>query len=84
MPLKEKTARQRDPLRFAAYLCRIPLPVREALQVSDGYCYPICPRSDRSLIGNYMTIPMLSVHHAIKHSSDLRRILDSKVFAVTK
>lgn len=54
MPLKEKTARQRNPLRFAAYLYRIPLPVTETLWVSGGCCYPICPRCDRSLDREYV------------------------------
>ena len=54
MPLKEKTARQRNPLLFAAHLYRMPMPVREMLQVSDGYCYPICPRCDRSLDREYV------------------------------
>lgn len=53
MLLKEKTARRRDPLSFAAYRYRIPLPVREVLQVSDGYCYPVCPRCARSFDREY-------------------------------
>lgn len=54
MPLKEKTAGQRDSLRITSFLYRIPLPVSEVLQFSEGYCYPICPRCDRTLDREYM------------------------------
>lgn len=55
MPLKEKTARQRNLFRIAAYLYRIPLPVREVLRLPGGDCYPICPRCDRTLDREYMS-----------------------------
>lgn len=55
MPLKTKTEGRRNSLRVAAYLYRIPLPVREVLQFPSGYCYPICPRCDRTLEREYMS-----------------------------
>ena len=55
MPLKEKTVRQRNTTIFAAYLYRIPLPIRNVLQFPDGNCYPICPRCDRTIEREYMS-----------------------------
>lgn len=55
MPLKEKTARLRKPSLLEAYVYRMPLPIREVLQYSNGNCYPICPRCDRTLDREYMS-----------------------------
>ena len=55
MPLKEKTIRLRKPPLLEAYAYRLPLPVREVLQYSNGACYPICPRCDRTMEREYMS-----------------------------
>lgn len=55
MPLKEKTVRLRKLSLLEAYVYRMPLPVREVLRYSNGYCYPICPRCDRTLEREYMS-----------------------------
>lgn len=54
MPLKEKTARQRNFLVFPAVQYRIPLPVKEILQLPNGDGYPICPRCDMTIEREYM------------------------------
>ena len=54
MPLKEKTARQRNSLVLLAVQYRIPLPVREILQLPNGTCYPICPRCNMTIEREYM------------------------------
>ena len=54
MPLKAKVIGRRDSLRVAAYLYRLPLPVTEMLQLTDGTSFPICPRCDRSIDKEYM------------------------------
>ena len=54
MPLKEKTAKQRNSLILSALQYRLPLPVREILQLSSGGCYPICPRCDMTIDREYM------------------------------
>ena len=53
MPLKTKTARLHK-AHVAAYLYRIPLPVREVLKYSSGLCFPICPRCDNTVDREYM------------------------------
>ena len=54
MPLKEKTARQRNFFVFLAVQYRIPLPVKEILQLPNGDGYPICPRCDMTIEREYM------------------------------
>ena len=54
MHLKEKTVRQRNSLILLAFQYRMPLPVREILQLSNGDCYPICPRCDMTIEREYM------------------------------
>lgn len=54
MPLKEKTARQRNFFVFPAVQYRIPLPVKEILQLPNGDGYPICPRCDMTIEREYM------------------------------
>ena len=53
MPLKTKTARLHK-AHVAAYLYRIPLPVREVLAFSGGTYFPICPRCDSTIDREYM------------------------------
>ena len=54
MPLKEKLTRPRSSILFAAYLYRLPLPVKEILLFADGNGYPVCPRCDMTLDREYM------------------------------
>lgn len=54
MLLKAKTAKQRESA-VSAQMYRMPIPVREVLMFSDGACFPICPRCDRSIDRAYMS-----------------------------
>lgn len=54
MPLKEKTARWRNFFVFPAVQYRIPLLVKEILQLPNGDGYPICPRCDMTIEREYM------------------------------
>lgn len=54
MLLKEKTIKQRNSLKLTALQYRLPLPVQEVLQLTNGTRYPICPRCELTIEREYM------------------------------
>lgn len=54
MLLKKMIVKPHNSERVAAFLYRMPMPVKEVLKHADGNAYPVCPRCAATVDREYM------------------------------